>query len=69
MNAILQYAAFLSPVLVLVALNAWLRLQGEEGTLLMPSRRPFPSFPLAAAAGSAPVRPDAANDGEMLEAA
>jgi hypothetical protein len=69
MNAILHYAAFLSPVLVVAGLNLWLALRGEEGTLLFPSRRPFPAIALPEAEGFAPVKPDAANDDEMLKAA
>ena len=58
MNALLEYAplaALLSPVFVLVGLNAWLALKGEEGTLLMPSRRPFPAITLPSMASPAPA--------------
>ena len=38
LETVLPLVAFASPVLALVALNAYLLLDGERGTLLMPSR-------------------------------
>ena len=63
-------AAVLSPVAVLAALNSWLWLTGEEGTLLVPSTRPYPSMPVEAVVEVEPVRPATpANDPEIRRAA
>ena len=45
MNAIAEFvplAALLTPAIVLAGMNAWLALTGEEGTLLLPTHRPYP---------------------------
>ena len=72
MNTIVEYAALaavLSPVAVLAAINFWLWLTGEEGTLLVPFHRPFPSIPMEAAE-TTPVRPAIpANEPELRRAA
>ena len=63
MNTIVEYApliALLSPVLVLAGLNVWLKVKGEEGTLLFPSRRPYPTVALPQLA-----RPVAAEEAEV----
>jgi len=46
MNFIQEYSlliAVATPVLVIVAIQVWLFMKGERGTLLLPSLRPFPS--------------------------
>jgi hypothetical protein len=40
------YAAFLAPAIVLAAMNLWLMLTGEEGTLFFPTWRPYPAVHL-----------------------
>jgi len=45
----LPLVALLSPVLVLAAVNIWLRLSGEEGTLLFPSAGAYPEVEVNAA--------------------
>jgi hypothetical protein len=49
MNAfqvVVPIAAALSPVLVLAAMNAWLWLAGERGTLLLPALGGWPAIGL-----------------------
>jgi hypothetical protein len=62
MKAIVEYAllltATLSPVLVIVAINVWLAINGEEGTLLLPRVKPYPKVDLEAADDLGPVRSD-----------
>ena len=63
MNTIVEYApliALMSPVLVLAGLNAWLKVKGEEGTLLFPSRSPYPPVTLPHLS-----RPAAAEEAEI----
>ena len=70
MNAFLEYAplaALLSPVFVLAALNAWLALKGEEGTLLMPSRGPFPAVTLPSMASPARALEPELDDQVVME--
>jgi len=50
----LPYVAALSSVLVVAALNVYLRLSGEEGTLLFPSGRAYPEVEVNAARFSPP---------------
>ena len=73
MNTIVEYAALaavLSPVALLAAINFWLWLTGEEGTLLVPSNRPYPSMPVEAVVEATPVRPAIpANEPELRRAA
>jgi hypothetical protein len=72
MNTIVEFAALaavLSPVAALAGLNFWLWLTGEEGTLLVPWHRPYPSMPVAIVEAK-PVRPmTPANDAEIRRAA
>ena len=45
-----EYALLIAvslPVLVIVAIQVWLFIAGERGTLLLPSSRPFDSIVLA----------------------
>ena len=62
MKAIVEYAllltATLSPVLVIVAINVWLAVNGEEDTLLLPRVRPYPKVDLEAAGDMDPVKSD-----------
>ena len=53
MNAfqtLVPLAAAAAPVLTIAALNAWLYLKGERGTLLLPSLGGWPSVDLEAPA-------------------
>ena len=53
MNFIQEYAlliAVATPVAVIVAIQVWLVLSGERGTLLLPSQKRFPSVEIAEAA-------------------
>ena len=53
MNFVQEYAlliAVASPVAVIVGIQVWLHMNGERGTLLLPSLLPFPSIKLEAAA-------------------
>jgi hypothetical protein len=50
MNFIQEYSlliAVATPVLVIVAIQVWLFMKGERGTLLLPSLRPFPSVDIS----------------------
>ncbi|HUQ28177.1 MAG TPA: hypothetical protein VM051_06275 [Usitatibacter sp.] len=47
LHEIALLAAFISPVLVLVAINIFLMLAGEAGTLLMPRPMRFESVVIA----------------------
>ena len=70
MNALLEYAplaALLSPVFVIAGLNAWLALKGEEGTLLMPSRRPLPALTLPPMVRKAPAMEPELEDQVVVE--
>ena len=73
MNTIAEYAALvavLSPVAAIAGLNFWLWLTGEEGTLLVPSHRPYPSIPLDVVVEAKPVQPAIpANESELRRAA
>ncbi|HEX4331751.1 MAG TPA: hypothetical protein VH040_06415 [Usitatibacter sp.] len=49
MNAVqvvAPYAAVAAPILVVVAVNAWLWLAGERGTLLLPALGGWPAIGL-----------------------
>jgi hypothetical protein len=62
MKAIVEYAllltATLSPVLVIVGINVWLAINGEEDTLLLPRVKPYPRVDLEAAGDLGPVHSD-----------
>lgn len=66
MNTFVEFvplAAFLAPAIVLATINAWLFLMGEEGTLLLPTRRPYPEVRLPAA----DLAPPAATETQLQE--
>jgi hypothetical protein len=46
LQVVVPIAAALSPVLVLAAMNAWLWLAGERGTLLLPALGGWPAVAL-----------------------
>lgn len=46
LQVVVPIAAALSPVLVLTAMNAWLWLAGERGTLLLPAPGRWPAIAL-----------------------
>ncbi|HEX4782418.1 MAG TPA: hypothetical protein VH301_16790 [Usitatibacter sp.] len=53
MNAfqtLVPVAAVSAPILAIAALNAWLYLKGERGTLLLPALRGWPAVDLEAPA-------------------
>ena len=45
-QAVVPIAAVAAPILVLAAMNAWLWLSGERGTLLLPSLGGWPAIAL-----------------------
>lgn len=60
---IVPLAAALAPAIVLATINVWLFLTGEEGTLLLPTRRPYPEVRLPAV----DVAPPAATEAQLQE--
>jgi len=61
MNAlqVVPIAAAAAPVLVLAAMNAWLWLAGERGTLLLPALGGWPAVALEKAPAIRPAEPQA----------
>lgn len=45
-QSLVPIAAAAAPVVVLAAMNAWLWLAGERGTLLLPALGPWPAIAL-----------------------
>ena len=76
MNFFQEYSlliAFAVPCLAILGINVFLMLSGEEGTLLLPTLRPFPTVPAIAAetpsTGIVMIDAVAANDEFEREAA
>lgn len=49
LQSLVPIAAVAAPVVVLAAINAWLWLSGERGTLLLPALGRWPAIALAEA--------------------
>jgi hypothetical protein len=59
LQAVVPIAAAAAPVLVLAAMNAWLWLAGERGTLLLPALGGWPAVALDEAPAVRPAAPEA----------